>query len=106
MPVWVPGSKGARGCGVWEGAGSVSGSWPLSTRILVGQGRNLVKSAGCTEAVSILGFFSGKAAGAICRAIADNHCHSCCVVDTGNPRFSSLFLVISVQLSFAGLWVR
>lgn len=63
----------------------------------------LVKSEVCCGCA---GFLSGKVAGVLCRGGPGNCGHSWYVVDTGSPCPSSLFLSVSMCLSFAGLWVQ
>ena len=52
-----------------------------------------------------VGFIIAKFLGFSAEQDTENHSHSCCVVDTGSPCPSSLFLVVSRCLSSARLWV-
>ena len=51
-----------------------------------------------------VGFIIAKFLGFSAEQDTENHSHSCCVVDTGSPCPSSLFLVVSSCLSSALLW--
>lgn len=57
-------------------------------------------------AVLAVGFFSGKAAGILCRTGDSEPWLFHCVTDTGGPCSSSLFLATSVHLSCASFWVE
>lgn len=56
---------------------------------------------GVTLAVLVVAFFSGKNCCGCLLSKSLVTSHSCCVTDIGSP---SLFLVISIHLSFASLW--
>ena len=59
---------------------------------------------GCSMNMLAVGFIIAKFLGFSTEQDTENRSHSCCVVDTGSPCPSSLFLVVSSCLSSALLW--
>ena len=84
--------------------GRDSGGW-LSKQEYLGQ--KLVKYAGGSSlAVLAVGFLQWrKLLMSSTELVTGNRGCSHCVADMGSPCFSSLFLVIFICPSFAGLWV-
>ena len=60
---------------------------------------------GCSMTMLAVGFIIAKFLGFSTEEDTENRSHSCCVVDTGSPCPSSLFLVVSGCLGSARLWV-